>query len=149
MKHRQYVKDVAFLNDMRVLLASLERQAITEGDYPAECPVAVAPRGFAEYMLRRFDWRRETPIGGYWDWEHKTGNNGELIGLAVKNPTRTTIQMKAIDAKLDDGSIYTGSFQQLLTIVARVLALFAGDEMKRMCITALLVCLAPVLNVIY
>ena len=112
MKHRQHVEDVTFMNDMRLLLASLERQAITEGDYPDECPAGIVPRGFIEYMPRHFDWSKKTSIGGYWDWEHKIGDDGEIIGLAVRNPNRTTIQMKAIDAKLDDGSIYTGSFRR-------------------------------------
>jgi prepilin-type N-terminal cleavage/methylation domain-containing protein len=112
MKHRQRVENIAFENDIRILLASFERMAITEGNYPPDAPAATEPPGLAGYMPRHLEWDKRNSIGGFWDWENKMTGTGEFIGLAVKNPQRTAAQMKKIDADIDDGIIHTGSFRR-------------------------------------
>ncbi len=116
MKHRMRVEDVAFMDQQRVLMASLERLAITEGNYPPDSPVAIMPAKLSEYIPRNIHWERKTPIGGYWDWDyennHPSAAYGVYAGLVVNAPNRTTLQMKKIDKRIDDGSIVTGNFRR-------------------------------------
>ena len=45
MKQRRQTQDTAFLNNLRLLAASMERHAITEGDYPADATAWCRRRG--------------------------------------------------------------------------------------------------------
>ena len=108
IKHRMRVENITFMDQQRILLASLDRLAITEGNFPPDAPVSVIPAKLSEYISHAIPWHKETPIGGYWDWD----NNSEQTGLVINGPTRTTIQMKAIDAKIDDGNLATGNFRR-------------------------------------
>ena len=115
MKHRMRVENITFMDQQRILLASLDRQAITEGNYPPDSPVATMPANLSEYMPRNIHWDKKTPIGGYWDWDNNNNpptSSHIYAGLVVNNPNRTTLQMKEIDEKLDDGNLATGNFRR-------------------------------------
>lgn len=107
MKHRLRIENITFIEQQRVLMATFERIAITEGNYPPDAAKATEPAHFSEYTPRNVHWDKKTPIGGYWDWEHDNLN----VGLVVSSPNRTTLQMKKIDKKIDDGDISSGLFR--------------------------------------
>ena len=117
MKYRLRVENTAFMNQQRALLASLDRLALTEGNYPPDSPVATIPEKLIDYIPRNVNvqWGKQTPIGGYWNWEynnHLEASYGVYAGLVVHNPSRTTLQMQEIDRKIDDGNIVTGKFRR-------------------------------------
>jgi prepilin-type N-terminal cleavage/methylation domain-containing protein len=117
MKSRQSAQDSAFLNSLRQLSASMERYAITEGDYPGDSAPGVEPVGFGAYRPRQIDWTEKSHIGGHWDWDRAadrgTNIHGFYAGLTISRPARTSIQMTEIDKRIDDGNIYSGAFRRI------------------------------------
>ena len=117
MKQRRQTQDTAFLNDLRLLSASMERHAITEGDYPADAAAGVEPAGFAPYRPRQIDWTEKSHIGGNWDWDravHRGTNvHGFYAALTISHPRRTSMQMADIDKRIDDGNIDDGEFRRI------------------------------------
>ena len=117
MKQRRQAQDTAFLNNLRQLSASMERYAITEGDYPADAVAGVEPLGFKPYRPRQIVWTEKSHIGGFWDWdraaERGTNVHGFYAGLTISQPERTSIQMTEIDRRIDDGNIHSGAFRRI------------------------------------
>ena len=115
-KSRLRAQDRMFINQLRLLSSeTFETYAMQNGDFPPDAPAGVVPPGVAEYLPRRFDWTKATPIGGQWDWE-RAARPGEKIfgiyaGVSVYRPSRTSAQMRAIDAEIDDGNLVTGTFR--------------------------------------
>ena len=116
MKNKLHQENMKFIDQQETLLAVLNSFTVTEGNYPAETPIATEPTNLSEYMSYSIPWSQETPIGGYWDWDNdnnsKTAAYGVYAGLVVNGPARTTLQMKKIDEKIDDGNIATGKFRR-------------------------------------
>ena len=56
-------------------------------------------------------WQHDTVIGGRWNWDK--GNSGITAGISISSFTCTDAQLAAIDAKIDDGDLNTGLFQQV------------------------------------
>lgn len=109
-------REGAFINDLRIILHSaVEQYAITNGSYPEDAPAGTVPPGLADYLGGRTDWSEETPIGGQWDWDRaaQPGQkiNGCYAGLSVIGPHRTSMQMRELDARIDDGDLTTGHFR--------------------------------------
>ncbi len=117
MKIRQRAQDTAFINNLRQLSASMERYAITEGDYPTEAGAGVEPVRFKPYRPHHIDWTEKSHIGGHWDWDRaanrSTNIHGFYAGLTISHPERTSTQMTEIDERIDDGNIYSGEFRRI------------------------------------
>jgi hypothetical protein len=62
-----------------------------------------------ESYLEKFDWVKETSIGGSWVWERDV--NGYKAGLAVEGPTVSQRKLEEIDRSIDDGNLATGQFR--------------------------------------
>jgi len=114
-RQRMQAQNAAFVNDLRILADVLEQVALTEGDYPPNAAVGVVPNGVEPYLHRTFDWSREAPIGGYWDWDRAPDRDTKLFevyaGISIVGPARTSAQMRDIDRTVDDGNLYTGAFR--------------------------------------
>jgi len=116
-KARQESGNASFLNDLRLISSgAFEYYATDKGDYPPDAPPGVEPAGIHDYLPKRFDWTADTAIGGRWDWDRAVDRNSKLhgcyAGISIAEPDRTTVDMKKIDAKLDDGNLETGVFRR-------------------------------------
>ena len=116
-KARRRSQNTAFVNDLRILSGSVfEEYAIFKGDYPPEAAPGVVPAGIDEYLNPRVDWAEGPPIGGLWDWDRAPTRDQPLhgcyAGLSVHLPSRTSSQMRDIDARIDDGNLNTGNFRR-------------------------------------
>ncbi|MCK5529591.1 MAG: hypothetical protein KAI74_07890 [Kiritimatiellae bacterium] len=116
MKHRLHTENIKFIDQQKILLDVLNSFTVTEGVYPPETAIATEPENLSEYMSYNIPWSKETPIGGYWDWDNDNNSAdaayGVYAGLVINGPNRTTLQMKEIDAKIDDGNIASGRFRR-------------------------------------
>ncbi len=116
MKHKLHKQNMEFVDQQKMLLAVLNSFTVTEGVYPPETAIATEPENLSEYMSYNIPWSKETPIGGYWDWDNDNNSAdaayGVYAGLVINGPNRTTLQMKDIDEKSDDGNIASGKFRR-------------------------------------
>lgn len=108
--------DTQFCNNLRILTDGVVGPyAMEHGDYPPDEPPGVLPPALKDYLPRKFDWSKPTPIGGKWDWNRAPERNSVssecYASLGVYSPERTSIQMAEIDRRIDDGDLATGRFR--------------------------------------
>jgi prepilin-type N-terminal cleavage/methylation domain-containing protein len=109
LRARQHAQNAKFLNGLRVATDAFQMYAVEHNDYPADETRGVLPTDMALYFGPTFDWTKPTPIGGSWDWDR--GVFGFTAGVSVVQATADVEQVKEIDAKIDDGDLSTGAFQ--------------------------------------
>jgi type IV pilus assembly protein PilA len=63
----------------------------------------------ASYFGPTLDWTKPTPLGGNWDWDYNVF--GFTAAVSAVGTNATTQQMQEIDAKIDDGDLSAGQFQ--------------------------------------
>lgn len=104
------------VNDFRVFSQAFETYNSVHGTWPnnaAPGQVPSAPYSMAGDFKTGI-WQATTAIGGRWNWD-KNITSGVVAGLSISNFTCDTAQLAEIDAKLDDGDLSTGLFQQTQT----------------------------------
>jgi prepilin-type N-terminal cleavage/methylation domain-containing protein len=109
LRARQHAQNAKFMNGLRVATDAFQMYAMEHNAYPADVNRAVVPSGMAMYFGPTFDWTKPTPIGGNWDWD--SGVFGFVAGVSVVGSPADTAQMTEVDAKIDDGDLSTGAFQ--------------------------------------
>jgi type IV pilus assembly protein PilA len=110
MRARQQTQNSRFMNALRVASHAVETySAEHNGAYPPDVNRGIVPPGFANYLDATLDWTAQTPIGGQWDWDF--GVFSVRAAISVVDPAATEERMSEIDAKIDDGDLTTGSFQ--------------------------------------
>ncbi len=99
-----------FLNDLRVLNGAFEQYRFEHQDWPPEADSREVPAGMGPY-LGSFPFADDTPIGGAWDWDNDA--HDITAGISVVGPAFTPTEMaEMVDAKIDDGNLSSGGFQQ-------------------------------------
>lgn len=116
-RFRIRAQDTKFINEIRLVSQNtFEMYALKQGDYPPDELPGVTPTNVVNLLPRRFRWEDGPAIGGVWDWnrgvDRSTPVFGYYAGIAVNGPARTTTEMTEIDKRMDDGSLFTGRFQQ-------------------------------------
>src|SRR6266550_4152495 len=111
LRARQQAQNAKFMNGLRVASGAFELYAIEHNAYPADVSRGVVPAGMATYFGATFDWTKPTPIGGNWDWDYMVF--GFTAAVSVVGTTASVQQMTDIDAKMDDGDLSTGQFQDM------------------------------------
>lgn len=109
---RQNAQRNFFIAQLNKLVGGFETYAIIEGSYPPDSTPGVMPPGMDEYFTKSTTWTQSTPIGGYWDWDYNQDNFGARAGVSVYQPALSDEKMMEIDAKIDDGNLYTGIFRK-------------------------------------
>jgi len=109
LRARQQAQNAKFMNGLRIACDAFEQYATDHSAYPADVNRGVVPTGMANYFGATFDWTKPTPIGGNWDWDYKVF--GFTAAVSVVGATASVQQMTDIDAKMDDGDLSTGGFQ--------------------------------------
>ena len=109
LRARQQAQNAKFMNGLRVASGAFEQYAAEHNDYPADVNRGVVPSGMTTYFGPTFDWTKPTPLGGNWDWDYKVF--GFTAAVSVVGATASVQQMTEIDAKMDDGDLSTGQFQ--------------------------------------
>jgi type IV pilus assembly protein PilA len=110
MRARQTAQTSRFLNALRVASHAIETySAEHNGGYPPDVNRGILPPGFGSYLDATLDWTAATPIGGAWDWDFNVFN--VRAAISVVDPGATEERMAEIDAKIDDGDLTTGAFQ--------------------------------------
>jgi len=108
-RSRQHAQNAKFVNALRIAVDAFQMYATENNVYPPDVNRAVVPSGMALYFGPTLDWTKPTPIGGNWDWDYNVF--GFTAGVSVVNPSADVAQMTEIDAKIDDGDLSTGGFQ--------------------------------------
>jgi prepilin-type N-terminal cleavage/methylation domain-containing protein len=106
---RQHSQNAKFVNALRIAVDAFQMYATENNAYPPDVNRAVVPSGMALYFGPTLDWTKPTPIGGNWDWDDNVF--GFTAGVSVVSPFADVAQMTEIDARIDDGDLSTGSFQ--------------------------------------
>ena len=109
LRARQHAQNAKFVNALRIAVDAFQMYATENNTYPADVNRAVVPPGMALYFGPTLDWTKPTPIGGNWDWDYNVF--GFTAGVSVVGSSADVAQMTEIDAKIDDGNLSTGSFQ--------------------------------------
>ena len=110
MRARQKAQNAKLINGLRVATDAFQMYAIEHSAYPPDVNRGVVPAGMALYFGPTFDFTKRTPIGGNWDWDYNTF--GFTAGVSVVGSGADTTRMSEIDAKIDDGDLSTGGFQE-------------------------------------
>jgi prepilin-type N-terminal cleavage/methylation domain-containing protein len=110
MRARQQSQTSRFLNALRVASNAIETySAEHSGAYPPDVNRGILPPGFGSYLDATLDWTAATPIGGQWDWDFNVFS--VRAAISVVEPGASHERMAEIDAKIDDGDLSTGAFQ--------------------------------------
>ena len=83
--------------------------AVEHNTYPADVNRGVVPGEMAQYFGPTFDFTARTPIGGNWDWDYQ--QFGFTAGVSVVGSGVSDARMQEVDARIDDGDLKTGGFQ--------------------------------------
>lgn len=102
-------------NDLRVYATAFLNYTEDDDDYPKDSGTGKFPKGMDGYL--RDSWLEPTPIGGYYNYEYNKKAQGTRytagIGIRSKGKEKVTTDadlLLAIDRKIDDGNLKTGSF---------------------------------------
>lgn len=98
-----------FVSDLRTLSQGFETYATREGRWPPNAPSGVVPTGMSGEIRDEF-WMDDTSLGGRWNYDFN--RLGFMAGISVVGVTVSDEEMLSIDAKIDNGDLTTGSFQQ-------------------------------------
>ena len=111
VRARDQTREAKFVNVLRVASGAFETYAGEHnGGYPPEAGRGVVPVGMATYFGPTLDWTKPTPLGGNWDYD--ANRFGFTAGISAVNTGATTQQMQEVDAKIDDGDLFSGKFQR-------------------------------------
>lgn len=108
-KARRTSRNMRFVSDLRLVCDAFAMYSMQTGRYPPDTVPPTVPTGVAKF-LPRLEWSAPTSIGGNWDWD--LNQWGYRAGVSVYKPDRTDAEMREIDAKIDDGSLYAGAFRK-------------------------------------
>jgi type IV pilus assembly protein PilA len=100
-----------FISDLRTFAQGFETYATKNGGWPPNAGTAVVPVGMSGEIKDDAWTTAKNSVGGRWNWDR--GNNGISAAISCVNVTASDAQMTAIDAKIDDGDLSTGSFQKI------------------------------------
>ena len=109
LRARQQSQNAKFINALRVATGAFEMYNMEHSAYPPDVNRGVVPSGMALYFGPTLDWTKPTPIGGNWDWDYN--QFGFTAGVSVVGPNASQQQFIDIDAKIDDGDLSSGHFQ--------------------------------------
>jgi type II secretory pathway pseudopilin PulG len=93
-------------NDFRIFAQAFETHSMQTGGWPPNAGSGAIPSGMAG-SFKEDVWRARTAIGGRWNWE--LNRSGIVAGISIAGFTCTEETLLAIDAKLDDGNLGTGT----------------------------------------
>lgn len=109
LRARQKSQNAKFMNGLRIACDAFQQYAIENRAYPPDVFRGIVPPGMATYFDTSLNWTGRTPIGGNWDWDYNVF--GFVAGVSVASPTASIEQITEIDARMDDGDLSTGQFQ--------------------------------------
>ena len=108
---QQSSQNTRFISDLRTFAQGFETYATKNGGWPANAGTGVVPAGMSG-EIKDASWTTlKNSVGGRWNWDFN--NNGITASISCVNATASDAQMTAIDAKIDDGDLTTGSFQKI------------------------------------
>jgi prepilin-type N-terminal cleavage/methylation domain-containing protein len=93
-------------NDFRKFSDQYHLFCMKTGDWPADGLPTTIPTGMDPYLANTV-WQKETPIGGFWDFDY--GAFGFTAGVSIDSANPDDELFAAIDALIDDGNLNTGS----------------------------------------
>jgi type IV pilus assembly protein PilA len=108
-KARNESRIARYLNDIRPAIDYIELYAMENGSYPPDRGPRLAPDGLEDYV-KGLDWSADTPLGGWWDWDHNSV--GISAGVTVIGATASLADLRLVDNKIDDGNLTTGRFRR-------------------------------------
>jgi prepilin-type N-terminal cleavage/methylation domain-containing protein len=106
---REQSQSAKFVNALRVASGAFEMYLAEHNAYPPDVSRGIVPPGMETYFGPTLDWTKPTPLGGNWDWDYNVF--GFTAGISAVGTNASTQQMQDIDAKIDDGNLSTGQFQ--------------------------------------
>ncbi len=92
-------------NDFRKFAEQFNYFNLKTGTWPNDGYPTTVPTGMEEYLLDGV-WPKETPVGGYWDYDRNVF--GFTSGISIDSATHDDEALRAIDALMDDGDLTTG-----------------------------------------
>jgi type IV pilus assembly protein PilA len=111
MRARDQTREAKFVNVLRIASGAFETYAAEHnGSYPPEAGQGVVPSGMDTYFGPTLDWTQPTPFGGNWDYDYN--RFGFTAGITAFGTNATSQQMQEVDAKIDDGDLFSGKFQR-------------------------------------
>jgi prepilin-type N-terminal cleavage/methylation domain-containing protein len=109
LRAREQAQNAKFINALRIATDAFAMYACEHNSYPPDVNRGIVPAGMAPYFGPMLDFTAKTPIGGNWDWDYK--QFGFTAGVSVVGSGVSNAQITQIDAKIDDGNLNTGHFQ--------------------------------------
>jgi type II secretory pathway pseudopilin PulG len=106
---REKSQNAKLINGYRIAVDAFEMYATEHNAYPPDVNRGVVPAGMDLYFGSKLHWTQPTPIGGNWDWDYQ--QFGFTAGVSVVGANADPVRMAEIDAKIDDGNLSSGSFQ--------------------------------------
>jgi prepilin-type N-terminal cleavage/methylation domain-containing protein len=100
-----------YISDLRTFAQGFETYATKNGGWPPNAGTGVVPVGMSGEIKDEAWTIAKNSVGGRWNWDFN--NNGITAAISCVNATASDAQMTAIDAKIDDGDLTTGSFQKI------------------------------------
>lgn len=107
-KVRRAAQSNRFISDLRTFTQAFEGYASMNGAFPANAAAGIVPPGM-EIDLKTPAWKTVNSLGGRWNWDNLVSG----VGVASSGITAPLSQMVQIDARIDDGDLSNGVFQQL------------------------------------
>jgi type II secretory pathway pseudopilin PulG len=105
---RRNAQSNRFVSDLRVFAQAFEGYVTMNGGFPPAAGGGIVPAGMAG-DLRVSAWGASNSLGGRWNWDN---DGAGIMGIATTNVTAPLSQMILIDARIDDGDLNNGLFQQ-------------------------------------
>ncbi len=109
LRAREKAQNAKLINGLRVASDAFQMYAVEHNTYPADVNRGVVPGEMAQYFGPTFDFTARTPIGGNWDWDYQ--QFGFTAGVSVVGSGVSDARMQEVDARIDDGDLKTGGFQ--------------------------------------
>lgn len=107
-KVRRAAQSNRFISDLRTFTQAFEGYASMNGSFPGNALPGLVPAGMEE-DLKTPAWKVVNSLGGRWNWDNLVTGTG----VASSGITAPLSQMVQIDARIDDGDLSNGVFQQL------------------------------------
>ncbi|MDQ8180217.1 type II secretion system protein [Pelagicoccus sp. SDUM812005] len=92
-------------NDFRKFAEQFNHYALQNGTWPEDGLPTTVPSGMEPYLSDSV-WPKETPVGGYWDYDFAAF--GFTAGVSIDATTLGDSVLQAIDGLMDDGNLSTG-----------------------------------------
>ena len=107
---RDRTRRTELVEDLRIIRDAFDMYATEHGSLPPDAAPGQIPAGMEKYFGTKVRWTASTPVGGRWDWDYEH-QPGIKACVTVLDPKASVEEMLEVDAMLDDGSFYTGSFR--------------------------------------